>query len=97
MKALAVSLLLALGLAAPALADPARPAAPPVAQPAADKQSDDAAAVIDETAINDATTPEARRALLIRCSGPPPRRAHIAKAEKPAAEPADISLDPNVK
>lgn len=102
MKALALSLLLSLSVAAPALADPAKPAAPAVAkpssiQPTADKPSDDAAAVIDETAINDATTPEARRALLIRCSGPPPRPAHVAKAEKPASDPVDISLDPNFK
>jgi hypothetical protein len=98
MKTIALSLLLSLTVAAPAFAEPARPApAPVVAEPAAGQPTDNAAALIDETAIADATTPEARRALLIRCSGPPPRPTHVAKAEPPKAEPVDISLDPNFK
>lgn len=107
MKAFGVLLALAVGLAAPALADPGKPIsarATGPTPPAADKPSDDAAAVIDEAAINDATTPEARRALLVRCSGPPPRRETAEARRKSleafaaeAAAPADISLDPNFK
>jgi hypothetical protein len=97
MKTLAVSLVLALGLAGPALADPAKPTPPVAAQPSDIAAAPDSANVIDEAAIADATTPEARRALLIRCSGPPPRPVHVARVEAPKAEPVDISLDPASK
>ena len=97
MKTLALSLVVALGLASPALADPAKPTPPVVAQPVDVAPGPDSANVIDEAAIADATTPEARRALMIRCSGPPPRPAHVARVETPRAEPVEISLDPNFK
>ena len=97
MKTLAVALVLALGLSGPALADPAKPTPPVVAQPVEAPPGPDVANVIDEAALADATTPEARRALMIRCSGPPPRPVHLAKAEPPKAEPVEISLDPNFK
>ena len=74
MKSLAISIVVALTLSAPALAMTGpNPPAP------AD------AGLIDESLILDATTPEDRAALLRRCAGPPPRP--MASADKPKQTP----------
>jgi hypothetical protein len=89
MKSLAVSIVLALGVSAPALAQQAvnPPADSTATQPAAGEPN------LDEILIDDATTPEGRMAMLLRCSGPPPKPiASTAPAkEAPASEPATVA------
>ena len=85
MKLLAVSFIMALGVSAPALAAPPAPAAPLEALPAPEAHSDAAPA---EALVDDALTPQERRALLLRCSGPPPRPAKMSEIPKPASKPA---------
>ena len=85
MKLLAVSVIMGLGVSAPALA---APAAPPVeASPAAAAPSD---TLPSDALIDDAATPQERRALLLRCSGPPPRSAKTSEIPRPASEPAIV-------
>lgn len=85
MKALALSLLLSLGVAAPALADPAKPAVP-AAHPADAEPAAEPALADPDALIDDATTPEARRRLMMRCAGPPAPRdpAEVAATLKKA-------------
>jgi hypothetical protein len=88
MKTLAVSMILALGLAAPAFAEPPAPA-PATMETTSDAAPADAD-IIDEAAIFEATTPEAHAKLLLKCSGPPPRPPKVADI-KPASEPASTT------
>lgn len=77
--------LLAVLLSSPTFAQtPAKPAAPEVVSETTSP---------DEAAIADATTPEDRARLLLRCAGPPPRAALTASAppKQPASEPAVLS------
>ena len=78
MKILALSIVFAVGLSNPALAQtgPNPPA--------------DSADVIDESLILEATTLEDRAALLRRCAGPPPK-AMIA-ADKPKQTPVQAPV-----
>ncbi len=81
MKALTVSLLMALSCAGPALAQaPPAPAAP-AAQPAPPDEATPLDALIEQ-----ATTLDERVALLRRCAGPPPRP--VALTERPVSMPA---------
>ncbi len=87
MKTLAISIVLALGVSAPAFAQTA--AKPPAPEIASDTASP------DEAAIADATTPEDRARLLLRCAGPPPRPiaspiASKEAAKEPVSEPAVV-------
>jgi hypothetical protein len=87
MKTLAVSMILALGFAAPAFAEPPAPA-PATTETTADAAPADAL-VIDEAAILEAS-PADHVKLLLKCSGPPPRLPKIAET-KPASEPASTT------
>jgi hypothetical protein len=90
MKTLAVSFVLALGLTAPALAEPPAPA-PATTETAADTASADLSAPIDAL-VELATTPEERAALLRRCAGPPPKMiAQTQPAKEQAVEPAVVA------
>jgi len=89
MKTLAVSMILALGLAAPAFAEPPAPA-PATTETKADASSADADALIDETAILEIASPADHARMLLKCSGPPPRPPKIADV-KPASEPASTA------
>lgn len=83
MKTLAISIVLALGVSAPAFAQTA--AKPPAPEIASDTASP------DEAAIADATTPEDRARLLLRCAGPPPRPiASKETVKEPMSEPAVV-------
>lgn len=86
MKSLAVSIVLALGFSAPALAQQA--ASPPADRSAAHE----AAAILDETLIGEVTTMEERAMMLRRCAGPPPRpiASTPAPKETPMSEPAAV-------
>jgi hypothetical protein len=79
MKLLVVSLITALGCSAPAFAAP--PAAPVDVSPAPAAQPDTAA--LSDALVDDAATPQERRALLLRCSGPPPRPAKLSETPRP--------------
>ncbi len=86
MKALAVSMVLALGIPAPAFAQQA-------ASPLADKSAaHDAAPILDETLIGEVTTMEERAMMLRRCAGPPPRTIASTPAPKeaPVSKPAAV-------
>ena len=86
MKALAVSIVLILGVSAPALAQQ-------TANPPADKSAAlDTAPILDETLIGEVTTIEERAMLLRRCAGPPPRpiASKPAPKETPMSEPAAV-------
>jgi hypothetical protein len=88
MKTLAVSFVLALGLTAPAFAEPPAPA---TTQTAADTASADLSSPLDAL-IEEASTPEARIALLRRCAGPPPKMiAKTQPAKEQAVEPAVVA------
>ena len=87
MKTLAVSMILALGLAAPAFAEPPAPA-PATTETASDAAPADAL-VIDEAAILEAT-PESHAKLLLKCAGPPPRPPKVAET-KPAPNTASTT------
>jgi hypothetical protein len=82
MKSLAIAIVLALGVSAPALAQQA--ASPPA------NATD--AGLIDEDLILEATTQEDRAMLLRRCAGPPPRPIASAATPKetPMSEPAVV-------
>lgn len=88
LKTLLFSAMLAVGLSSPSLAQtPAKPAnatpAPASKTVAADTASP------DEALIAEATTPEDRARLMLRCAGPPPRPvASAAPSKEPTAEPA---------
>ena len=86
MKTLAVSMILALGIAAPAFAEPPAPA-PATTETASSTTAADA--LIDETAILEAATPEERAKLIRRCSGPPPRP--LASKVTPSSEPVAVA------
>ena len=83
MKLLVVSLITALGISAPALAAP--PAPPADASPAPAAQADPTPA---DALVDDAATPQERRALLLRCSGPPPRPAKLSETPRPLSAAA---------
>ena len=89
MKTLAVSMILGLGLAAPAFAEPPAPA-PAARETAADATSAADNSFIDEAAILEASTPEAHAKLLLKCSGPPPRPPKIADV-KPSPQSASTT------
>ena len=93
MRLLAVTFIMALGVSTPALAGPPAPAAPLEALPAPGAQSD---AAPTEALIDEALTPQERRALLLRCSGPPPRPAKMSEIPRPAPKPA-IPAAPDAK
>jgi hypothetical protein len=91
MKTLAVSMLLAFGLAAPAFAmePPAAPAPAPVAaDPSADALPDDPHSL--DILTYGAIAPEDRIKMLARCAGPPPRLV----ASAPKSEPAVVAEAP---
>lgn len=94
MKTLAVSMILALGIAAPAFAEPPAPA-PASATTETASSTTAADALIDETAILEAATPEERAKLIRRCSGPPPRP--IASKVTPSSEPVAVAEKDGVK
>lgn len=87
MKSLAVSIVLALGLSAPALAQTGPN--PPADATAAD--------VIDENLIFEATTPEDRAAMLRRCAGPPPRPMAATDRPMQTLVPAPVSVAERVE
>ncbi len=82
MKPLAIAIVLALGVSAPAMAQQA--ANPPAN--AADP------GLIDEDLILEATTQEDRAMMLRRCAGPPPRpiASTATPKETPLSEPAVV-------
>jgi hypothetical protein len=91
MKTVAISLVLALGLAAPAIAQepPAAPAPAPVAAPADTAfnplhELDSLSALTDE-----AIAPLDRIKMLSKCGGPPPKPFPVASA--PKSEPAVVA------
>ena len=86
MKKLALIALIALGAAAPALAQTSKPAdAKPVAQTA-----EPAPEITDATPLDAIVQDgiEDRSQLLRRCAGPPPKMAKEIAALKPASQPA---------
>jgi hypothetical protein len=89
MKTLAISIVLALGLSAPALAQTANP--PADSPPANLVQSAPDTTPID-VLIDEATTQEDRAMLLRRCAGPPPRPiAQDATKQPPASAPVVVA------
>ena len=82
MKTLALSIVFAVGLSNPALA-----------QGSPNPPADTSADVIDESMILEASTPEERAALLRRCAGPPPKAMVAADKPKQTAvcEPVSIA------
>jgi hypothetical protein len=98
MKVLVLAGILALGCAAPAFAQ--TPAEPPAAHPAAPATPPVASLAASEatpldTLVEEATAPEDRARLLLRCAGPPPRLTADKSADKPkAAPPLPPARDP---
>jgi hypothetical protein len=86
MKSIAVSLVLALGLAAPAFA-----------QTSPNPPADTSADIIDESLILEATTLEDRAAMLRRCAGPPPKAVIAADKPKQTPVPAPVSVADRVE
>ena len=87
LKTLAFSVLLAVALSAPSLAQTTAKPVNATPAPASEALAADAATPLDAL-IDEATTPEDRRRLLLRCAGPPPRPiAETASKELAAAEP----------
>jgi hypothetical protein len=86
MKLITISILLAFGVSAPALAQQtANPPAKTVA-------TQEAAPSVDDTLIGEITSTEEQIAMLRRCAGPPPRPiASAAPKETPASEPAVLA------
>ena len=88
MKKLALIALIALGAAAPALAQTAKTTAP---KPVAEVSEPAAVEITDATPL-DVIVQEAseqdRAKMLMRCVGPPPKLAKEIAALKPASEPA---------
>jgi hypothetical protein len=81
MKTLALSIVFAVGLSNPALA-----------QSSPNPPADTSADVIDESLILEATTLEDRAALLRRCAGPPPKAMIAADKPKQAPIEAPVSV-----
>jgi hypothetical protein len=86
-----VAIVLAILLSSPTFAQtapqPASPTPAPITAPEATPAREPDASVPLDALIDQATTPEARAKLLLRCSGPPPRLPKaVADASKPAAE-----------
>jgi hypothetical protein len=86
MKILALSIVLAVGLSNPALA-----------QGSPNPPADTSADVIDETLILEATTLEDRAAMLRRCAGPPPKAMIAADKPKQTPVPAPVSVADRVE
>lgn len=84
MKTLALSIVFAVGLSNPALAQ---------TNPPADTSAD----VIDESLILEATTLEDRAAMLRRCAGPPPKAMIAADKPKQTPVPAPVSVADRVE
>ncbi|HEY7799462.1 MAG TPA: hypothetical protein VIA80_11900 [Hyphomonadaceae bacterium] len=81
MKTLALSIVFAVGLSNPALA-----------QSSPNPPADVSAEVIDESLILEATTLEDRAAMLRRCAGPPPKAMIAADKPKQTPVPAPVSV-----
>jgi hypothetical protein len=86
MKILALSIVFAVGLSNPALA-----------QGSPNPPADTSADVIDETLILEATTLEDRAAMLRRCAGPPPKAMIAADKPKQTPVPAPVSVADRVE
>lgn len=104
MKTLAVSVMLA-ALAAPAFAQaPEKPSPAPTVEPPliSDVQYPDLTPPAAPDTLPEATTPEARRIQMLKCSGPPMPRKQTAETIKQALEqyaagvlaPEKASADP---
>lgn len=81
MKTLALSIVFAVGLSNPALA-----------QSSPNPPADVSAEVIDESLILEATTLEDRAAMLRRCAGPPPKAMIASDKPKQTPVPAPVSV-----
>jgi hypothetical protein len=94
MKTLSITLLMSVGLAAPAFADPVSKTAAAPVQAVADHANANPDADENPELLGEATTPAERRRQLMRCGGPPAPRDHEVAARVTADRPTPPMSEP---